>query len=102
MAISMLFETNIMTLQQADGTLIEAHLPCQLDTVSVQWNMEAQALIPTDWYDLYSVGWTTPAPQRGQYFVDETTGTKYSIFGNPAVYMDHIEVRIARYGGETP
>lgn len=102
MAVNMLFETNIMTLQQANGTPIQANLPCQLDTTNIPWNMENQGLIPTDWYDLYSIGWTSPVPQRGQYFVDQRTGTKYSVFGNPAVYVDHLEVRISRYSGVTP
>lgn len=102
MAVNMLFQTTTMTLTQANGTPVQANLPCQLDTVNIPWNMEVQSTIPTDWYDLYSMGWTSPVPQRGQYFVDQATGTKYSVFGNVAVYVDHLEVRITRYGGTTP
>jgi hypothetical protein len=70
----------------------------QKDTVNIPLNMEAQSLIPTDWFDLYSIGWTSPVPLRSDYFVDEQ-GTKYSVFGEPAVYTDHLEVRVSRYTG---
>lgn len=102
MVVNMLFETAIMTLEQASGTPIATNLPAQLDTVNIPWNMEVQGMIPTDWYDLYSIGWTSPVPQRGQYFVDQKTNTKYSVFGNVAVYTDHLEVRVSRYSGVTP
>lgn len=102
MAINMLFQTSTMTLTYPDGTPIATDLACQLDTVNIPWNMEVQSMIPTDWYDLFSVGWTSPVPQREQYFVDQTTGTKYSVFGNVAIYNDHLEVRVSRYSGTTP
>lgn len=99
MAVNMLFQTTTMTLTTEGGTTIQANLPCQLDTVNIPWNAEVQGLIPTDWYDLYSIGWTSPVPQRGQYFVDQTSGARYQVFGNPAAYVDHIEVRVTRYPG---
>lgn len=97
-----IFETNIMTLQHSDGTVVATGLVCQLDTVNIPLNMEPQGPIPTDWYDLYSVQWASPLPLRSDYFVDEATGTKYSVFGNVSVYTDHIEVRVSRYSGVTP
>lgn len=97
-----LFETAMMTLQHSNGTVVAQHLPCQLDTVNIPLNMEEQGLIPTDWYDLYSLGWTSPVPARSDYFVDEATQTKYSVFGNPAVYVDHLEVRLSKPLGATP
>lgn len=97
----LLFDTNVMTLQRGNTTIAQ-HLHCQLDTVNVPLNMETQGTIPTDWYDLYSLGWTNPLPLRGDYFIDENTGTKYSVFGNVAPYSDHLEVRVTRYTGVTP
>ncbi len=94
-----IFLTNLMTLTDEAGNMIQQHLPVQLDTVNIPWNAEANGMVPTDWYDLYSIGWTTPVPARGQYFVDEANGARYQIFGNPATYTDHIECRITRYPG---
>lgn len=99
MAVNMLFETASMRLTDEDGTTVAQHLPVQLDTVNVPWNAEVGGLVPTDWYDLFSIGWTAPVPQRGQYFVDEQTGARYQVFGNPAPYVDHIECRVTRYPG---
>lgn len=93
------FYTNTMTLQHSDGTVVARHLPAQIDTVNIPLNMEVQGMVPTDWYDLYSLGWVSPVPLRSDAFVDEATGTKYSVFGNPAVYTDHIEVRLAHFTG---
>lgn len=97
-----IFSNAIMTLMRSNGEIIAQHLNVQLDTVNIPWNMEVGATIPTDWYDLFSLGWTSPIPQRSNYFMDESSGVKYGVFGNPTVYFDHIEVRISRYSGETP
>lgn len=94
-----LFETSTMTLTSEDGTTIQADLPVQLDTVNVAWNADVGGLVPDDSYDLYSIGWTTPIPQRGQYFVDQQSGARYQVFSNPAPYLDHIECRVTRYPG---
>lgn len=102
MSVSLIFQNATMTLMKSSGEIIAQHLDCQLDTVNIAWNMEVNTTIPTDWYDLYSLGWTTPVPARSDYFVDESTGEKYSVFGNPAVYFDHLEARISRYSGVTP
>lgn len=97
-----LFETARMTLEHSNGTVVARDLTCQLDTVNIPLNMEGQGLIPTDWFDLFSLGWTSPIPGRGDYFVDQATGTKYSVFGEPGVYFDHIECRLTKYAGTTP
>jgi hypothetical protein len=102
MAVNMLFETAVMTLKNENGTPIAQHLPVQVDTVNIPWNAEVSGLIPDDWFDIYTIGWTSPVPQRGQFLVDETSGTVYQVFGNPAPYVDHIEVRVTRYSGNTP
>jgi hypothetical protein len=94
-----IFQTSFMTLQQEDGTPIAQHLACQLDTVNIPWNMENQGMTPDDWYDLYSIGWTSPVPARGNIFVDESTNKKYRVFGNPAPYIDHLEVRVSMLPG---
>ena len=98
MVVEMLVETALMTLTTEAGVTIKQNLPCQLDTVNIPWNMEI-GLIPTDWYDLFSIGWKTPVPARGQYFVDQATSARYQVFGNPATYNDHLEVRVTRYPG---
>lgn len=94
--------TTYMTLTDSSGTVIAQHLPCQLDIFNYPWNMETQGMIPTDWYDLFSLNWTTPAPTRSNYFVDEATGVKYSVFSVIAAYVDHLEVRVTKYSGVTP
>ena len=94
--------TTYMRLTDSAGNVIAQNLLVQLDTVNIPWNLEAQSLVPTDWYDLFSVNWTSPVPARGYYFVDQSTGTKYSVFGLPAVYVDHLEVRVTKYSGTTP
>lgn len=101
MAVNLLFETAVMKLTDNLGNTVAGgeRLACQLDTVNIPLNMEAQGMIPTDWYDLYSIGWTSPVPTRSNYFVDLATGTQYSVFGNVAVYQDHLEVRLTRYTG---
>lgn len=93
------FQTALMTLINEDGTPVQANLPCQLDTANIPWNAEVSGFVPTDWYDLFSVNWTSPVPQRGQYFVDQATGFRYQVFSNPAPYIDHIECRVTRYPG---
>lgn len=104
--------TNRMTLLRlinGVSTTVASHLPVQLDTVNIDLILNAGGTIPTDSYDLYSEGWINPVPQRGDYFVDEpfgaggaATGTAYSVFGNPAIYDEHIEVRITKYPGVVP
>lgn len=102
MNINLLFTTNLMTLMHSDGTVVAQHLPCQLDTVNVPWNMEAQGLIPTDWYDLYSDGWTSPVPLRTDYFVDESSGAKYQMFSEVFQGVDTLQMRVTKYSGVTP
>lgn len=94
--------TTYMKLTDSTGNVLAQHLLCQLDTVNVPLNMEVQGLVPTDWFDLFSLNWTSPVPARSNYFVDEASGTKYSVFGLPSVYVDHLEVRVTRYSGATP
>lgn len=96
------FATTFMTLTASDGTPIATNLPVQLDIFNYPWNQEAQGMIPTDWFDLYSLNWITPVPARSNYFVDQNTGTKYSVFSVIATYVDHLEVRVTRYSGVTP
>lgn len=99
MVVNLLFETSIMTLTTEAGVTVATNLPVQADTVNLPWNLEAGALIPTDWYDLYSIGWTAPVPLRGQYFVDQKTSERYQVFGNPQIFVDHLEVRCTHYPG---
>lgn len=91
-----------MRLTDASGNVIASNLPVQLDIFNYPLNLEAQGLTPTDWYDLYSVNWVSPVPSRSNYFVDQSTGTKYSVFSVIAVYVDHLECRITKYTGATP
>jgi len=97
-----LFQTSIMTLIDINENELATNLPCQVDTVNLPWNMEVQSTIPDDWFDIYSLNWTTPVPERGNYFVDQTTNIKYQVFSVTAVYIDHLEVRVTRYSGDTP
>lgn len=96
------FQDTTITLQHSNGTIVQQHLPAQLDTVNIPFTMEVGGMIPTDQYDLYSIGWTSPIPERSDYLVDEQTGNMYSVFGNVAIYADHLEVRVTRYSGVRP
>ena len=97
-----IFATNSMTLTHEDGTVVACGLLCQLDTVNLPFNMDGQGLTPTDYFDLYSIGWDTPIPIRGDYFVDETTGAKYSMFSEVFRSLGTIQVRVTKYSGVTP
>lgn len=94
-----LFETAIMTLINEDGTTVQANLSCQLDTVNLPWNAEVGGMIPTDWYDLYSLGWTSPVPARGQYFVDQATSERYQVFSTVFSGVGTLQMRVTRYPG---
>lgn len=98
------FITNTMNLTDNAGNLRAQNLLCQLDRANIPWNMEAQGLIPTDWYDLYSIGWSSPVPNRGDYFVDLSTTppTKYAMFSTVFAGPDTIQVRVTLFGGTTP
>jgi hypothetical protein len=93
------FQSAMMTLTDSNGTVIASDLACILDPANVPWNMEVQGMNPTDWFDLQSLFWTTPIPQRSNYFVDQATGVKYSVFGLLAPYIDHLEVRVSKPSG---
>ena len=96
------FITNTMTLTDSAGNVRASGLLCQLDTVNLPWNLEVQSLVPTDWFDLYSMGWTSPIPNRGDYFVDQASGTKYSMFSTVFIGPDTVQVRVTKYSGVTP
>lgn len=102
------FITNTMTLTDEYGNLKAQNLFCQLDRVNLPWNVEQQGLEPTDWYDLYSIGWSSPAPARGDLFTVtsaspvDTVGTQYQVFSTIYAGPDTIQLRVTRYSGVTP
>ena len=96
-----MFPTNVMTLQHANGTPVQQHLQVQKDTVNIPLELMVTGQIPVDLYDLYYLG-SSPVPLRSDYFVDEQTGEKYSVYGKPAIYPDHVEVRVSQSPGVTP
>lgn len=104
-----LFQTATMTLTDQNGqTLTDSqgnpavNLPVQVDTVNVPIELEVQGTIPVDYFEFYSLGWVTPVPIRGNYFVDQATGAKYTVCGRPAVYSSHLEMRVSLPLGVTP
>lgn len=102
MSLNLPFLSAIMTLTDSTGNVRGKDLWVQLDTVNLPWNMEVQGLTPTDWFDVYTKFWTTPVPNREDYFIDQATGTKYSVFSVVAKYIDHLEIRVSKYSGATP
>lgn len=102
------FITNTMMLTDEAGNLKAQNLLCQLDRANLPWNAEVQGLIPTDWYDLYSIGWSSPVPVRGDFFVVtsaspiDTSGTKYQVFSTIFEGPDTIQLRVTKYSGTTP
>jgi hypothetical protein len=97
-----LFQTARMTLKHIDNTVVVTHKKCQLDTVNLPWNMEVGGTDPTDWYDLYTIGWKSPKPIRGDYFVDEKTGVEYSVFSTVFEATNSLQLRVTQYSGKTP
>lgn len=102
------FITNTMMLTAENGDLKAQNLLVQLDTFNLPWNAETQGLTPTDWYDLYSIGWSSPIPVRGDYFVVtvaspvDAIGTKYQVFSTIYAGPDTVQLRVSRYSGVTP
>lgn len=97
-----IFQNSLMTLKHSDGTVLAQHLPCQVDTVNLPWNLEGQGMIPTDQFDIFSIGWTSPVPLRSDYLVDETTGVKYSMFSTVFQGVNTLQFRVTKYSGTTP
>lgn len=97
-----IFQNSLMTLQHSNGTEVAQHLPCQVDTVNLPWNIEAQGMIPTDWFDVFSIGWTSPVPQRSDYLIDEATGAKYSVFSTVFAGVNTLQFRVSKPSGATP
>lgn len=101
------FQTHTMTLMRSNGEIRSKGLAVQLDDVNIPLNLEVGGYNATDWYDLYSIGWITPVPDRSDYFVvelpAEEKGDQYSVFGNSkGRYTDHIETRLSNFLGKTP
>lgn len=104
MAVNLLFQTATMKLTDNLGNTIDggASLACQLDTVNIPIQLEVQGSIPVDYFMLYSIGWISPVPARGQYLVDLATGAQYSVYGRTAEYQDHLEVQVSLPLGAIP
>lgn len=96
------FATNVMTLTHENGTIVKQHLPVQLDPVNLDWQMQAQGLVPTDIYDCETVGWSQPVPLRSDYLVDEKDGTRYSMFSTVFKGINTLQFRVTKYSGVTP
>ncbi len=92
----------IMTIQHSNGNVVARDLLVQLDPKNEDWKMDRGGLTPDDAYDLYSIGWISPVPLRSDYFVDQLSGTRYNVYGNPRPYGGQIECQVTRYGGVTP
>lgn len=90
-----------MTLTRS-GAVLATNLPCQVDTVSIPIDLMGRSDIPVDLYELYSLGWNTPAPQRGDYFTNQASGAVYQVFGNPYIADGTVQCRVTKYLGSTP
>jgi len=97
-----IFDTMAVTITHSNGQVVAQHLPIQMDTVNLDWLMQAQGLTPVDQYDVFSLGWTTPQPLRSDYLVDEATGTKYSMCSTVFVATNSLQFRVTKYSGVTP
>jgi hypothetical protein len=96
------FATNTMTLQHENGTVVAQHLPVTLDPVNLDWAMQVQGLTPIDVYACETVGWSSPVPLRSDYLVDETDGTKYSMYSTVFKGINSLQFQVTRYSGTTP
>ena len=95
------FPTHRVTIEQSDGTVLASNLPVQMDPSNSDWLMQAQGMIPTDTYDVETIGWATPIPTRSNYLVDQN-GTKYSLFSTVFQGYNSLQFQVTKYSGVTP
>jgi hypothetical protein len=93
-------EYKIMTQQRAGVNLVQ-HIPCRLYPVSIPIDLMVQGSIPVDIFDLYT-DYITLTIQRSDYFIDEATNAKYSVYGRPQAYTSHLWCRVTIPTGVTP
>ena len=91
-----------MTLTRSNGTIVQQHLPVTLDPVNLPWNMEVGGTIAVDIFDCETVGWATPVPLRSDYFVDEKTGARYSMFTTVFTGINSLQFQVSKPSGGTP
>ena len=90
------------TLMHADGTIVKTDLPMHLDNVNLSLELQVQGGVPVDVYEAYTLGWLSPVPIRTDYFVDQATNTKYSMFSTVFPGHDGLQFRVSKYSGTTP
>lgn len=93
-------EYKIMT-QQRNGANLVVNIPCRLYPVSIPIEMMVQGGIPVDIYDLYT-DWLTLTILRSDYFIDQATSLKYSVYGKAQTYTSHAWCRVSIPTGVTP
>lgn len=97
------FATNMIKIVDSAGNIKTPQpLPLTMDPANNSWQMQVQGLVPVDIYDCESVGWSSPVPVRSDYIVDQTTGTKYSMFSTVFVGQNSLQFQVTKYGGTTP
>lgn len=92
----------LVTLKTSAGATRQADLPVHTDNVNLPLELQAQGAIPVDVYDVYSLGWLTPVPNRTDYLIDQATNTKYSMFSTVFQGHDGLQFRVSKYSGSTP
>ena len=95
-------EIAYMTLKRTGVGTLASDLPMQIDTMSIPIELLGRADIPVDLYDLYSLGWDTPTPQRSDYLTDQASGITYQVYGNPYIADGTVQLRATKYLGVTP
>lgn len=106
----MAFATTV-TVKRA-GTQRLAHIPVQIDNISLAVIAASGGAIPNNSYMAYSL-MGVPDIQQGDLLIDErvsatdirTTSGKaeYRVSGNVEIFdQDHLEVMIVRYSEKTP
>jgi hypothetical protein len=96
------FTTNTMTLCHEDGQIVQQHLTVQLDPANLDWQMQVSGMIATDIYDCETIGWATPVPVRSDYFLDEVTQTRYSMYSTVFTGVNSLQFRVSKVSGRTP
>lgn len=103
MAIELPFQTpTLFTLTDQAGNVIQPNLLCVLEPVNLPPNLAED--IPYDLFDLYSDNWPpqVPLPVRGNYFINQASGSQYGVVGRCRPYIDHIETRVSLPLGVIP
>jgi len=97
-----ILRTNTITITDSAGNVRAKDLPLTMVPKNMPWELQVQGLVPVDTYKCASMGWASPVPHRTDYIVDQTTGTKYSMYSTVEVGQNYLRFEATKYSGVVP